>query len=65
MICSFLLLKGSESTEKRFDLYMPIELFDRIKLLAKNYSLSITQMIIRLLEFGYIEFYKQDYKERD
>lgn len=44
---------------------MPIELFDRIKLLAKNYNLSITQMIIRLLEFGYIEFYKQDYKERD
>ena len=47
---------------KRFDLYMPTELYERIKLLADNYNLKLTPMIIKLLEFGYIEFLKQDYK---
>lgn len=51
--------------KRRFDLYMPMELYERIELLAKNYNLKITQMIIKLLEFGYIDFYKQDCKEKN
>ncbi len=51
--------------KKRFDLYIPMELYERIELMSKNYRLSITQMIIRLLEFGYLDFYKQDYKEEN
>ena len=42
-----------------------MELYERIELMSKNYRLSITQMIIRLLEFGYLDFYKQDYKEEN
>lgn len=48
--------------KKRCDLYIPMELYERINLLAKNYHLSITKMMIRLLELGYIEFYKMDYR---
>ena len=51
--------------KKRFDLYIHMELYERIELMSKNYRLSITQMIIRLLEFGYLDFYKQDYKEEN
>lgn len=40
---------------KRFDLYMPQDLFERIKLMAKFYNISITKMMIELLERGYIQ----------
>lgn len=41
---------------KRFDLYMPNYLYERIKITAKKYGLSNTKMIVKLLEIGYIRF---------
>ena len=41
-----------------FKLYLPFELFDRIKLMAKFYNLSISKMMKELLEIGYIEILK-------
>lgn len=38
-----------------FKLYLPYELFDRIKLMSKFYNLSISKMMIQLLEMGYIK----------
>lgn len=39
----------------RFNLYLPEELFERIKLLAKFYNISITKLMVELLEIGYID----------
>ena len=39
----------------RFNLYLPEELFERIKLLAKFYNISITKLMVELLEYGYID----------
>lgn len=41
---------------KRFDLYLPEDLYERIKILAKKYGLSSTKMMIELLEIGYLRF---------
>ena len=41
-----------------FKLYLPFELFDRIKLMAKFYNVSISKMMKELLEIGYIEMLK-------
>lgn len=35
------------------------DLFERIKILAKKYHLSITDIVIELLEIGYINFLKE------
>ena len=43
---------------RRFNLKLPIELYDRIKLMANFYNVSVTKMIIQLLEIGYIEMLK-------
>lgn len=40
---------------KRFTVRLRSELFERIKLLAKEYHLSINKMIIKLLEIGYLK----------
>lgn len=40
---------------KIFKLYLPIELFNRIKLMANFYNLSISKMMTHLLETGYIK----------
>jgi len=40
---------------RRFDLYLPEELFNRIELLADFYNISKTKMIVHLLEIGYIK----------
>ena len=40
---------------RRFNLYLPEELFERIKLLAKFYNISITKLMVELLEIGYID----------
>ena len=39
---------------RRFNLNIPIDLYERIKVTAKKYGLSVTKMIIKLLEIGYI-----------
>lgn len=46
-----------------FKLYLPIELFDRIKLMADFYQISISKMMIQLLEMGYLEMLKINTKE--
>lgn len=40
---------------RRFNFYLPEELFERIKLLANYYNISITKIMIELLEIGYID----------
>ena len=40
---------------RRFNLYLPAELFVRIKLLANYYNISITKLITELLEIGYTD----------
>ena len=40
---------------RRFNLYLPEELFERIKLLSKFYNMSITKLMVELLEIGYID----------
>ena len=41
---------------RRFNLNMPKDLYERIKVTAKKYGLSVTKMIVKLLEIGYIRF---------
>ena len=40
---------------RRFNLYLSEELFERIKLLAKFYNISITKLMVELLEIVYID----------
>ena len=42
-----------------FKLYLPIDLFNRIKLMAKYYKVSISKTMTQLLEIGYLEMIKQ------
>ena len=41
---------------KRFNFYMPNDLYERISIMAKKYGLRRTKMVIKLLEIGYIRF---------
>ena len=49
-------IKKGWSNIKRFDLYMPNDLYKHISILAKKYNLSNTKMIVKLLEIGYLKF---------
>ena len=40
---------------RRFNLYLPVKLFERIKLFSKFYNISITKLMVELLEIGYID----------
>lgn len=40
---------------KKFNVYLPFELFERVKLMAKTYNKSITKMMVELIEIGYIK----------
>ncbi len=44
---------------RRFDFWLPIDLFNRISLMAKHYKVHISKMMIQLLEMGYLEMIKQ------
>ena len=44
---------------KIFKLYLPLDLFNRIKLMAKYYRVSISKTMTQLLEIGYLEMIKQ------
>ena len=46
--------------KRRFNLNMPLDLFKRIKVMAELYGISITQMIINLLEVGYLKMIGDD-----
>ncbi len=43
---------------RRFDFNLREELFNRIKLMADFYNISVSKMMIQLLEIGYIEMLK-------
>lgn len=45
-----------------FKLYLPIDLFNRIKLMSKFYGISISKMMTQLLEIGYLKMLKQNAK---
>ena len=40
---------------KKFNVYLPFELFERVKLMAKTNNKSITKMMVELIEIGYIK----------
>ena len=42
-----------------FKLYLPIDLFNRIKLMSKFYGVSISKMMTQLLEIGYLKILEQ------
>lgn len=46
---------------RRFNLKLPIDLFNRIKLMAQFYGITITKMMIQLLEMGYLDMLKGGY----
>ncbi len=63
---SFLLFnlnKDRRNVIRIFKLYLPIELFDRIKLMADFYQISISKMMTQLMEIGYLEMLKINTKE--
>ena len=45
-----------------FKLYLPIELFNRIKLMSKFYGVSISKMMTQLLEMGYLKMLESNTK---
>lgn len=47
---------------RRFDFWLPIDLFNRIKLMAQFYKISTSKMMIQLLEMGYIDMLKGGYE---
>ena len=48
---------------KRFHINLRIELFERVKLLATEYRLSINKMLIKLIEIGYLKLLEEDINE--
>lgn len=44
---------------RRFDFWLPIDLFNRIRLMATYYKTHTSKMMIQLLEMGYLEMIKQ------
>lgn len=50
---------------RRFNFCMPIDLYERIKIMAKKYGLLVTKMIIKILEIGYIKFLEFSQKDEE
>lgn len=50
---------------KEFHIRIDSYLFERIKLLSEKYKISINQIIIELLETGYIKFMEVDYESKN
>lgn len=53
---------GRSDSLRIFKLYLPIDLFNRIKLMSKFYGVSISKMMTELLERGYLEILKTNTK---
>lgn len=45
-----------------FKLYLPIDLFNRSKLMSKYYGISISKMMTQLLEMGYLKMLEPNTK---
>ena len=50
---------------RRFDFWLPIDLFNRIKLMANFYKLDISKMMIKLLEVGYLKMLEQGGRDNE
>lgn len=48
---------------KKYCIRLRIELFERVKLLAKHYNMSVNKMFIKLIEIGYIKMIGDDVVE--
>jgi len=48
---------------RRFDFNLREKLFNRIKLMTNFYKISISEMMIQLLEIGYTEMLKMSNRE--
>ena len=57
-----IILFRKEDSLRIFKLYLPIDLFNRIKLMSKFYGVSISKMMTELLERGYLEILKTNTK---
>lgn len=57
-----IILLGRSDSLRIFKLYLPIDLFNRIKLMSKFYRVSISKMMTELLERGYLEILKTNTK---
>ena len=57
-----IILFRKEDSLRIFKLYLPIDLFNRIKLMSKFYRVSISKMMTELLERGYLEILKTNTK---
>lgn len=44
---------------RRFDFWLPNDLFNRIKMMATFYKTHTSKMMIQLLEMGYLEMIKK------
>ena len=53
---------GRRDSLRIFKLYLPIDLFNRIKLMSKFYKVFISKMMTELLERGYLEILKTNTK---
>ena len=60
-LCTIILFRKEDSL-RIFKLYLPIDLFNRIKLMSKFYRVSISKMMTELLEIGYLEMLKTNTK---
>lgn len=45
---------------KRINFYLSFELFDRVKFMVKVYNISITKMMIELIEICYIKMLEKN-----
>lgn len=58
--CFFKIGKNEVILIKRFNLWLPLELFSHIKIEAKRYNFSTTKMMVMLLEIGLDKFMKYE-----
>lgn len=50
---------------RRFEFLIPIDLYNRISIMANFFHMSRAKIIIRLLEIGYIEMLKGGSDEKE
>ena len=50
---------------RRFEILIPIDLYNRISIMANFFHMSRAKIIIRLLEIGYIEMLKGGSNEKE
>lgn len=59
-VLSILVFLKESEIMKNYVIRMRNELFERVKILAKEYGLSINKMLIKLIEKGYLKMLGDD-----